>query len=431
MFATGCLNVNEKGHLTIGGCDAIDLAEFYGTPLYVMDESIIRNSCRAYKSLLSKYYGDSYKVIFASKSFNCKEICRIMKDEGMHLDVVSGGELYTALKSNFPTENIYFHGNNKSYEELVMAVENNIGRIVIDNLDEAKMLYEILSDLCSNIDVLLRITPGVESHTHNFIKTGQLDSKFGCSVDTGEAFNVVSKIIGFDRMNFKGLHCHIGSQITDIEPFAYAAEIMMDFAGKLNRMKGIDIEEINMGGGFGIKYLEQDDCIDYQKCLEAISEVVKQRSSQFNLKQPCICIEPGRSIVGQAGVTLYKVGNIKKIPGVRTYASVSGGMTDNPRYMMYGSKYKVLNATKMSDICEEVTISGKCCENGDIIQENVLIPFPERGDTIAVLCTGAYNYSMSSNYNRLPKPAVVMVKGGIHRLIIRRQTFDDVIAQDL
>lgn len=426
------LGENGKGHLTIGGCDTIDLAEIYGTPLYVMDEAVIRNYCHMYKTLMDGLYGNKYKVIFASKAFNCKEICRIMSDEGMCLDVVSEGELYTALKAHFPSENIYFHGSNKTHAELVMAVEFGVGRIVIDNLNEAEMLCDILSKHDKNIDVLLRVTPGVEVHTHSFIKTGQLDSKFGCSLCTGEAFEVVSKIMKFDRINFKGIHCHIGSQIKDVGPFVYTANIMMDFVGKINCMLGVEIEEVNLGGGFGIKYFEGDGSIDYKKCLESVSKIIKQRVSQFNLKQPCICIEPGRSIVGQAGITLYKVGNIKQIPGIRTYVSVDGGMTDNPRYIMYRSKYSVMNASKVGvEMSNGITIAGKCCESGDLIQENISIPFPERGDILAVLCTGAYNYAMSSNYNRTTKPAVVMVKDGEHRLIVKQQTLDDLIAQDL
>lgn len=433
MYKTKNWTINEKGHLEFCGCDLTELVKIYGTPLYVMDENSIRQSCRMYNKLMHEFYADNYKVIYASKAFNCKEICRIMADEGLYIDVVSGGELYTALKAGFPASRIYFHGNNKTVEELKFAVDNKVGRIVIDNLAEAQRLSKILSNSNSTMDVLLRVTPGIDAHTHKFIKTGQVDSKFGVSIQSGEALEVISQIIELGNLNFKGIHCHIGSQIADPQPFVLAAETMMDFSGNIKRTLGIEVEEINLGGGFGIDYVDGEMPLDYKECIKRVSKVIRQRSSELGLKKvPCICIEPGRSIVAKAGITLYTVGGIKEIPGARTYVSVDGGMTDNPRYILYGSRYTVLNASNLNgNKVKGVTIAGKCCESGDIIQENVTIASPKVGDIIAVISTGAYNYSMASNYNRIPKPAVVMVNDSLHRLIVRRQTFEDVCAQDL
>lgn len=432
MFDIDCLSVNVKGHLTVGGCDAVELSERYGTPLYVMDEMMIRNSCNEYKSLMKEFFGINSRVIYASKAFNCKEICRIMNNEEMYIDVVSEGELYTSLKAGFPADRIYFHGNNKTYDELSMAVKENVGTIVIDSIKEAEEIQSLCYKTGKKIDVLIRVKPGVEAHTHSFIKTGHIDSKFGFAIQNNEAYEVISKIKKFSCLNLRGLHCHIGSQIVESEPFIHTAGIMMDFIFNLTNKLNLEIKELNIGGGFGIKYFPHEIEINKNDCLMKISKIIKEKSVKYNIKEPFISIEPGRSIVGQAGVTFYKVGNIKKIKGVRTYISVDGGMTDNPRYILYGSNYNVLNAGKINLKCDnEVTIAGKCCESGDIIQNNVKICNTNIGDIIAVLCTGAYNYSMASNYNRIPKPAVVMVKRGESRLIVKRQSLEDVIAQDL
>ena len=431
MFGNQNLSVNGKGHLTLGGCDTLELARIYDTPLYVMDELKIRDMCREYKNIMKSLYKE-FDVVYASKAFCCKEICRIMNEEDMCLDVVSGGELYTALQANFPSEKIYFHGNNKTYDELLMAIKNNVGRIVIDSLNEAKIVSETACKLNINVNVLIRIKPGIDAHTHSFIKTGQIDSKFGFAIENGEAQEALLKINQLKNITVKGLHCHIGSQIFESEPFVRAAEMMMDFIFKIQKNTNIHIEELNLGGGFGIKYTDKDAGMDYKSCLKNVSSTIHQKCHEFNITCPKICIEPGRSVVGPAGVTLYRVGNIKEIKGVRTYVSTDGGMTDNPRYILYKSKYEVINAGKADKEKEKiVTIAGKCCESGDIIQENVKICNTEIGDILAVLCTGAYNYSMASNYNRIPKPAVIMVKNGEHRLIVRRQTYEDIVMQDL
>lgn len=432
MFGMEGLDVNNEGHLIIGGCDASKLAQIYGTPLYVMNEEVIRSRCRFYISKMRELYGENFNVIYASKAFLCKEICKIMDSEGMCIDVVSGGELYTALKSGFPAEKIYFHGNNKSYEELEMAVQNGIGTIVIDNENEIEILSEIAKKLGEIVNVLIRIKPGIDAHTHNFIKTGQIDSKFGFDLENDEALRIILKISKEKTLKLNGLHCHIGSQILDSASFVKATEIMLDFIYNLKRDFDINIFELNLGGGFGINYLSDKKQIDYYKFLKDIQEVVLEQTEKFNISCPKISIEPGRSVVGEAGITLYKVGSVKEIKDVRTYVSVDGGMTDNPRYVLYGAPYEIVNVNRMYEKRNFlVTIAGKCCESGDIIQKDVKICKTEVGDILAVLCTGAYNYSMASNYNRIAKPAVVMVKKGTHRLIVRRQTLDEVMAQDI
>lgn len=432
MFVSDCLEVNEKGHLTIGGCDTVELAERFQTPLYVMDEATIRNACRLYKSSFEKYYGGNGTPCFASKALNCLEICRIIKEEGLGLDVVSGGELYTALKAGFPVEKIHFHGNNKTDEEIDMALRAKVGRIVLDNLYEIDRINDAAKRLSVRQEVSMRIKPGVDAHTHSFIRTGQIDSKFGFALETGEALEAVKMVQKADCLTLKEVHCHIGSQIFDLDPFVHTAEVMMDFIGAVKNETGYVISSLNLGGGFGIKYTEEDSPNAYDNYMKAVSETVKQKAKEYSMDVPYVYIEPGRSIVGEAGITLYRVGGIKEIPNIRTYVSVDGGMTDNPRYALYGSSYSVLLANKADKPQEKkVTVAGRCCESGDLIQENVMIQSPEVGDIMAVLSTGAYNYSMASNYNRVPRPAMVMIRDKSPRVIIRRETYDDLIKNDL
>lgn len=432
MFTNDCLNVNEKGHLTIGGCDTVELARKFGTPLYVLDESVIRNTCRAYVRSFQECYGGNGKPLYASKAFSCKEMCRIAKQEHMGLDVVSGGELYTALQADFPPEDIHFHGNNKTEAELRMALENNVGKIVVDNLTELELLNHLAKEMDKVAAVSFRIKPGVDAHTHSFIRTGQIDSKFGFALETGEAYAAVKKAAAYDHICLKELHCHIGSQIFDIEPFVAAAEIMMDFIGKIKDELHVVVSELNLGGGFGIKYVDSDTPVPYGNYMKKVSEAVKRKAEEHHLPVPYIYIEPGRSIVGEAGITLYTAGGVKEIPGVRTYVSVDGGMTDNIRYALYQSDYTVVNAGKAAEKPDQtVTVAGKCCESGDLIQENTQIAKAEPGDILAVLSTGAYNYSMASNYNRIPRPAVVMIKDGEPRVIVKRETYEDLCRNDV
>lgn len=432
LFVSECFKVNGKGNLTIGGCDTVSLAKEFGTPLYVIDEEQIRKNCNIYKNALNKYYDGKGLPIYASKALNCKEICRIIKDEGMGLDVVSEGELYTALKAGFPAERIHFHGNNKTLQELEMAINSGVGRIVVDNTDELSTINEICIKKGISINISIRIRPGVVAHTHKSITTGQIDSKFGFALQTGEAMDAVKKICGLSNVNLKQIHCHIGSQIFGVEPFEQAALVMLNFIKDIRDECGLEIDELNLGGGFGIRYTQEDDNIDYDKNIEHVANTIKSIVSQLKIKMPFIYMEPGRSIVGGAGLTLYTVGNIKHIPEVRTYVSVDGGMCDNPRYALYKSKYSAAVANKAEKMADtKVTIAGKCCESGDIIQEDTLIQKPEKGDILAVFSTGAYNYSMASNYNRIPKPAMVMTNNGQARLIVKRQSLDDLICNDI
>lgn len=432
MFVNDCLNVNEKGHLTIGGCDTVELAKEYGTPLYVLDESTIRETCRSYVNSFKKYYDGNGMPLYASKALSCKELCRIAKEEGLGLDVVSGGEIYTAVQAGFPMEKVHFHGNNKTADEIRFAINSNVGKFVVDNLYEIELLNDIAGQMNKKVNISFRIKPGVDAHTHNFIRTGQIDSKFGFALETGEAYNAVKEAVGLENVTLKELHCHIGSQIFDIDPFVTAAEIMMDFIAKVKSELGADIKELNLGGGFGIMYTEKDEPVPYGDYMEKVSVAVKAKANEHGIDVPFIYIEPGRSIVGEAGITLYTIGGKKNIPNIRTYVSIDGGMTDNVRYALYQSDYTVVNASKADKEADEViTVAGKCCESGDLIQENTKVAQTEVGDTLAVLSTGAYNYSMASNYNRIPRPAMVMVNNGKSRVIIKRESYEDIVRNDI
>lgn len=432
MYVSDNLNVNENGNLTIGGVDTVALAKQYGTPLYVYDEQKIRENCRRFKESIDKYYGGKGMACYASKAFSCLEMCRVVKEEGLGLDVVSAGELYTAVKAGFDMAKIGFHGNNKTDEELRYAVECNVGHIIVDNISELQRLETIAAELGVKPHIMFRIKPGIDAHTHSFVKTGQIDSKFGFALETGEAFDAVKQALECENLDFMGVHCHIGSQIFDIEPFEEAARVMLGFIAKIKNELGHTVRELNLGGGFGIKYLVDDDPVPYETYMERVSKVVISECETLGIEQPSILIEPGRSIAAPAGLTLYTVGARKEIPNIRTYVSIDGGMCDNPRYILYQSEYEAVVANKAGEErTEKVTIAGKCCESGDLIGENMSLQHAESGDTIAVLATGAYNYSMSSNYNRICKPAVVFVNNGESRIVVKRETLDDIIRNDI
>ena len=401
-FVMSCLSVGENGNLSIGGCDVAALAEEYGTPAYIMDEDQIRENCRVYNRAMQEYYGGNGIVLYASKALSCKYIYRMMKEENMGIDVVSGGEMYTALKAGFPAERIYFHGNNKTDDELKMALENGVGRIVVDNVFELESLNRLSGEMGKTADILFRIKPGIDAHTHSFIRTGQI------------------------------VHCHIGSQIFELEPFELAAEKMMTFIADLKDKYDISIKELNLGGGYGIKYTEGDTPIDYDKYIQAVSKVVRRISEERGIPLPYIVMEPGRSITAETGLTVYRVGAVKEIPGVRTYISVDGGMGDNPRYILYQSEYEAVRVNNpLAEKTVTATLAGKCCESGDILIKDAKLPEIKVGDLVAVLATGAYNYSMASNYNRIPRLPIVMVSGGKSRLAVKRESYDDLIANDL
>ena len=432
MFVSENLSVNAAGHLAVGGVDTVELAREYGTPLYVMDEQVVRNSLRRFHDSMNKYYDGMGEVHYASKAFSCLEMCRIVASEDDGLDVVSIGELYTAVKAGFPMEKIGFHGNNKTDEELEYAVEVGVGHIVVDNISELHRLEKIAEKKNIRANIMFRIKPGIDAHTHDFVKTGQIDSKFGFALETGEAFEAVKEAVSCKNVKLSGLHCHIGSQIFDIAPFEEAAKVMLGFIAKIKDELGYEIEGLNLGGGFGIKYVDENDPKPFEVYLENVSKVVKAECASKGLKLPKMFIEPGRSIAGPAGITLYTVGARKEIPNIRTYISIDGGMADNPRYILYGSEYDAVVANKAGEEkSEKVTIAGKCCESGDLIGENMPLQHAESGDIIAVCATGAYNYSMSSNYNRLQKPAVVFVNNGKSRIAVKRETLDDVIRNDI
>lgn len=432
MLVSENLSVGKNGHLNIGGVDTVEIAKEYGTPVYVMDEDLIRKNCRDFRESIEKFYGGKGLVCYASKAFACKEMYRVVESEGCGADVVSGGEIYTAVKAGVSPEKLVFHGNNKTDEEIAMALEYNIGRIVVDNIYELKKIDTLAKAQNKTANIMLRIKPGIDAHTHNFIKTGQIDSKFGFALETGEAFEAVKLAITHPNLNLRGLHCHIGSQILETEPFCAAAEVMIGFIAKIKNELGHEIDDLNLGGGFGICYTEADDPKPYASFMEAVSKVVHSKCEELGVKLPFILIEPGRSIAGPAGITLYTVGAKKIIPNIRTYVSIDGGMCDNPRYILYQSEYDAVVANKADKPKDtKVTIAGKCCESGDLIGENMPLQDVEEGDIIAVCATGAYNYSMSSNYNRLQKPPVVFVKDGKTRVVVKRETLEDLIRNDI
>lgn len=423
---------NEKGHLMLGGIDTVDLAKEYGTPLYVMEENTILTAMREYKASIEKFYGGNGLICFASKAFSCKEMYRITMREGLGTDVVSGGELYTALSVGFPAEKICFHGNNKSDSELEYALKSKVGRIVVDNAEELERLSAMAAGMGIEAPVMFRIKPGVDAHTHSFVMTGQIDSKFGFALETGEAIEIIKKAVKTPNIRYVGIHCHIGSQIHELLPFTETAKIMMNFMGEVKKETGLDTEELNLGGGFGITYTDEDNRIEYPAYMEAVSEVIHNYAKELGIKLPFILMEPGRSIVGEAGTTLYTVGAVKNIPNIRTYVSVDGGMFDNPRYILYGSKYDFLLANKACEpAVNRVTVAGKCCESGDLLGENVPLGDAKCGDIMAVFSTGAYNYSMSSNYNRNVIPPVVFVKDGKSRVVVKPQTYEDLVRNDV
>ena len=426
------LDINKDGHLTIGGLDTVELAKKHGTPLYVLDENAIRKQCRTYRQAAIKYFGEDALPLYASKALCFTGIYKLAAEEGMGIDCVSAGELYTAKRANFPAERIYFHGNNKTDKDICDAMDMGVGTFVVDNCDELSAVSAEAVRRGITQRILLRITPGIDPHTHRAIMTGNVDSKFGNAIVTGQAMDIVKKAITADGIYLAGLHCHIGSQIFDIEPFADAAGIMTKFIATIKGECGYEIKELNLGGGLGVRYTEYDREIDYAACIKDIAEVVKSLCAENGIAMPRVILEPGRSLVAAAGITLYTVGGVKEIPGFKNYISVDGGMPDNPRYALYQSQYTALIANRADAPRDyRATLAGRCCESGDLLGENMEIQQAKRGDTLAVLVTGAYNYSMASNYNRLPRPAVVMVRDGEDRVAVRRETFEDITRNDV
>ena len=435
MNTRDTLKINAKGHLEIGGADCVDLAKEFGTPVYLFDEAYIRKMMGVYRDTLSKKYDGRGMVLYASKAFSCKAIYRIADEENIGIDVVSGGELYTALQAGFPASRIYMHGNNKLDYEIGEALDAGIGCIVADAYSEIDKIDAEAEKrgICQKI--LLRINPGVEAHTHAFVQTATTDSKFGFSLADGTAEKVTAYALSKKHVKLEGYHCHIGSQIFEKKSFVLAVEKCMDFCALMREKLNFVVTTLNLGGGYGIWYTDEDKKIapeGYAEYLEALIDAVKEKAAEKDLPLPYLLIEPGRSIVGEAGITLYTVGAIKDIPGVKKYVAIDGGMFDNPRYALYESKYTALLANRANEECTEiVSIAGKCCESGDIIAVNVPMPKAQSGDILAVLSTGAYNYSMAMNYNRNMIPPCVLVKEGKGEYIVRPQSYEDVARNDV
>ena len=425
------LAVNEQHHLTIGGVDTLSIAREYGTPCYVLDESVVRARCRDYREACAEAFGPEGLPLFASKALCFTGIYRIIAEEGLGIDCVSGGELYTAQKAGFPAERIYFHGNNKTDADLKQAVDMHVGTIVVDGQDELDALESICAAANTRQRILLRIAPGIDPHTFRAVQTGSVDSKFGTAIQTGQALEIVKKALALPHVELVGCHCHIGSQIFEAEPFRDAAEIMMTFLDTIRKTCGVTLTELNLGGGPGVPYTEDDPAVDYRAFVAEVGRIVRRSCETRSYPLPAVRIEPGRSIVAAAGLTLYTVGSVKEIPGFKNYISVDGGMPDNPRYALYQSRYTALIADR-ADAPKDytATLAGRCCESGDLIGENMPIQHAKRGDTLAVLVTGAYNYSMASHYNRLPNPPVVLVRDGKTRLAVRRETYADLTSLD-
>lgn len=427
------LAVNEKGHLTFAGADTVALAEKYGTPLYLLDEERIRSRCRLYLSAMREHFGTGALPLYAGKALCFRGIYRIMKEEGMGIDLVSPGEIYTAFAAGFPMVLAYFHGNGKTPADIAFAMDHGVGTFVCDGKEELAAIDEAAAARGIRQQVLLRLSPGIDPHTHAKISTGRVDCKFGTPIATGEAEVLTRAALSFPHIALVGYHCHIGSQIFDVAPFLDAARVMLGFIARMKVQTGWEATVCNLGGGMGVPYVESDPTIDYEKNIAAIGKTVKEECAALGIRVPDIRMEPGRSIVADAGITLYTAGGKKEIPGVRNYLSIDGGMADNPRYTLYGSAYTVLNATRADKPADYVcTVAGRCCESGDLIQENVRLPEPAYGDILAVLTTGAYNYAMASHYNVLPKPPIVFVgKGGADALAVRRETFGDLLRTQL
>lgn len=426
------LSVSPEGHLMFAGCDTVALAQTYGTPLLVMDENRIRSRCRAYKKAMADYLPAGSRPLYASKALSMKRIYEIMRQEDMGIDVVSCGELYTAVQAGFPMENAYFHGSSKTDEDIRFAMENGIGYFVCDNADELDAIDREAArqGICQKL--LLRLAPGIDPHTHQKINTGRVDSKFGVAIETGQAEQLVKRALEKEHVELMGYHCHVGSQLFDEELFCDSATAMLTFAAKMAKEYGFLAKHLNLGGGMGVPYTENDPAVDYAGNIRMIGQHITAVCDRLQITPPTILMEPGRSIVADSGITFYTVTGTKEIPGFKNYVNIDGGMTDNPRYTLYQSEYTVYHAQRMNDPADFVcTVAGRCCESGDLIQENVSIPRPVRGDTLAVLTTGAYNYSMASNYNRIPRPAVVMVGDGTPYIAVRRETYADLLNCDM
>jgi diaminopimelate decarboxylase len=431
MFLHGTSTVNDKGHLQIGGVDTVTLAKEFGTPLYVYDVALIKERARGFRKTFEEL-NIKAQVAYASKAFSTIAMFQLVEQERLSLDVVSGGELFTALAAGFPVDRIHFHGNNKSPYEIEMALKAGIGCFVVDNFYELSLLEEICRDLQKKTEILIRVTPGIEAHTHDYILTGQEDSKFGFDLQSGQADEAIRLVKTFKYVQLIGIHSHIGSQIFETKGFVMAAEKLFEKMKSWKDELQYIPKVVNLGGGFGIRYTSEDDPIPVSQYVVEIVEAVKKKVEELEIDMPEIWIEPGRSLVGDAGTTLYSVGSQKEVPNVRKYVAVDGGMSDNIRPALYEAKYEAVLANRVNDEQEEtVSIAGKCCESGDMLIWDLGLPKATSDDVLAVFCTGAYGYSMANNYNRIPRPAVVFAEEGKAELVVKRETYEDLIKLDI
>lgn len=426
------LSRNSQGELCLANIPLSGLAEKYGTPLYLYDESRIRERCRTYLGAAKRHLGDRTRVLYASKAASFKRLYEIMREEGMGIDVVSVGEIYTAIRADFPLSRAYFHSNNKTDRDIEYAIENGVGYFVVDNEEELYSIDRIAAEKRVSQKVLLRITPGIDPHTYAAVATGKVDSKFGSAIETGQAERITRIALGLDSVDLAGFHCHVGSQVFDSQVYISAARVMLSFVKQIYSSLGYMARELDIGGGFGVRYVESQPKIDIAKSIGEVAAFLKDYAEELAIPLPAIAFEPGRSIVADSGLTLYTVGTIKRITGYKTYVSVDGGMADNPRYALYGSPYTILPVMASDDESEIVSVVGRCCESGDILQENIPLPCGmKRGDLLACLTTGAYHYSMASNYNRLPKPPVVMLADGESYIAVKGESPEDLSRLDV
>ena len=428
------IGINESGHLTFAGEDTVRLAAHYKTPLYLMDEDRIRENCRIYKTAMERAFGAGSYPLYASKAASFKRMYTIMQEEKMAIDVVSAGEIATAKRAGFSMERAFFHGNNKTDADISYAMAANVGYFVADHEEELEIISREAKSRGIRQKVLLRLTPDIDPHTYEAVATGKVDSKFGVAIETGQADHFVQHALSLPNLRLMGYHCHVGSQVFDEDGSVYhnAAKIMMTFAVEMKKKYGAELQVLDLGGGYGVRYTDADPQVNIPENIEQLAGTIKSLCEELSLPMPAVLLEPGRSIVADAGLTIYTAGSTKSIPGYKNYVPVDGGMTDNPRYALYGSKYTVYLANRANEEANfRCDVVGRCCESGDIIQPNVLLPEPKRGDLIAVCTTGAYNYSMASNYNRIPRPPVVMLSGGKPTLAVRRETVDDLTALDM
>ncbi|MBR5583111.1 MAG: diaminopimelate decarboxylase [Lachnospiraceae bacterium] len=429
-----CNNITVKEEtLYFAGQNTVDLAKKYGTPLYLMDEDKIREKCRIYKHAFVKHFGPGSYPLYASKANSFKRIYEIMSEEGMGIDVVSSGEIYTALKAGYDISNAYFHSNNKTDEDIRYAIENGIGYFVADNIEEVKAVEAEAARKGIVQKMLLRITPGIDTHTYEAVNTGMVDSKFGSAIETGQASEIVGFTLTQSHIDLVGFHCHVGSQVFAEDVFERAAVVMLEFIADMQKTHGYTAKVLDLGGGYGVRYVDSDPYLDIETKIGEVAAEIRKTCDRLGLEMPAIHMEPGRSIVADAGMTLYTVGTVKQIPGYKNYVSIDGGMTDNPRFALYGSKYTCFVANRMNETCDfECSIVGRCCESGDIIQNHVMVPSTVgRNDIVAVCTTGAYNYSMASNYNRVARPALVMLSGGDNYVAVRRESLEDICRNDI